>query len=118
MGAISRVFERFTITEISRWQSARVTSFVFCFDFFISHTQRVVRFILRAIRDFIVERTEAFCPVTVCGSAHVARWKPEDPCERMKNLCHAASVRRKAGKRKQKSASIGGRKANPETLKS
>jgi hypothetical protein len=56
-----------------------------------------LRLVFRAVWNFIVERTEAFCPVTVCGSAHVARRKPEDLCERMKNLCHAAIVRRKIG---------------------
>ena len=52
-------------------------------DYFVvvehaAHTKRVLRFIFCAIRNFIVERTETLCAMTICIRAHVRYWKAED----------------------------------------
>jgi hypothetical protein len=64
---------------------------------YAANTKRVLRFVFRAVRDFIIERAEALRSVTVCGGAHVTGWKSEDFRERMfrlRMICHAGEILR------------------------
>jgi hypothetical protein len=83
VGAINLVFERSTIAEISRWQSARVTSFVLCFGFLILQAERILGFVFCAVRNFIVERAETFCSMAIGIGTHVRCRKAENFCEWM-----------------------------------
>lgn len=43
-----------------------------------AHAERVLRLVLRAVRDFIVERTKAFGSMAIRCGARIVCGKPED----------------------------------------
>ncbi len=69
-------------------------------DYFIvvkhaAYTERVLGFVLRAIRNFVVKRAKTFCAMAIRFGAHVSCRKSENFCKWMEHFCHGRSLRGK-----------------------
>jgi hypothetical protein len=60
-----------------------------------ANTQRILRFVFRAIGNFVVERAEALGSVAISTRACVTRRKSEDFCEWMLKMCLGHHVRKR-----------------------
>jgi hypothetical protein len=62
-----------------------------------ANTKRVLRFVLRAVRNFIVEWAKPLGSVTVRGGAHIADRESENFSERvlwLRLICHVTEILR------------------------
>jgi AMMECR1 domain-containing protein len=64
---------------------------------YAANTKRLLRFVFRAVRHFVVKRAKALGPMAICIRAHIRYRKTENFCQWMKHFRHARSLRGKTG---------------------